>query len=106
MIKIVFFVPVEHKEAVKAAVFDAGAGRIGNYDQCSWEVEGVGQFRPLAGAMPYLGNVGQLETSREFKVEMVCEDKLLSEVLKALKQAHPYEEPAYEFVRLLDPEAL
>ena len=101
MVKLSFFVPIDHKEAVKLAVFAAGAGRIGNYEQCSWEVEGRGQFLPLDGADPFLGKPGQLETVQEFKVEMVCDDEEIKSVLQALKQAHPYEEPAYEVTALL-----
>jgi hypothetical protein len=102
MVKIAFFVPEDHKEVVKAAMFAAGAGNIGNYDQCCWEVEGVGQFRPLDCADPFLGAVGALERIKEFKVEMVCTDDTVSSVVQALKQAHPYEEPAYDVVVLLE----
>jgi len=102
MIKIVFFVPEDHKEVVKAAMFAAGAGCIGNYDQCCWEVEGEGQFRPLDGADPFLGAVGVIERVKEFKVEMVSTDDAAKSVVQALKQAHPYEEPAYDVVALLD----
>ena len=102
MVKIAFFVPVDHKEVVKAAMFLAGAGSIGNYDQCSWEIEGMGQFRALDGADPFLGSVGELERVKEFKVEMVCPDSVVTSVIQALKQAHPYEEPAYDVIPLLD----
>ncbi len=102
MVKIAFFVPEEHKEAVKAAMFLAGAGGIGNYDQCSWEAEGIGQFRALDGADPFLGSVGEIERVKEFKVEMVCTDSVARSVVQALKQAHPYEEPAYDVISLLD----
>ena len=102
MVKIAFFVPEDHKEAVKAAMFAVGAGNIGNDDQCCWEVEGVGQFRPLDDADPFLGAVGALERVKEFKVEMVCADDAARSVVQALKQAHPYEEPAYDVVALLD----
>lgn len=101
MLKLSFFVPVDYKEKVKSAVFTAGAGRIGNYDQCCWEIEGVAQFRPLGGADPFIGKPGQIETVQEYKVEMVCEDTVIESVLAALKQAHPYEEPAYEVTALL-----
>ena len=101
MLKIVFFVPGEFKETVKSAVFDAGAGRIGNYDQCCWEVEGVGQYRPLKGAVPFKGKLEILETVKEYKIEMVCDDELLQDVVSALKLSHPYEEPAYEVISLM-----
>ena len=102
MVKIAFFVPEDHKEVVKVAMFSAGAGGIGNYDQCCWEVEGTGQFRALDGADPFLGGVGEIERVKEFKVEMVCPDNVVTSVIQALKQAHPYEEPAYEVISLLD----
>lgn len=102
MVKIAFFVPEEHKEAVKAAMFLAGAGDIGNYEQCSWETEGIGQFRALDGADPFLGSVGEIERVKEFKIEMVCTDSVARSVVQALKQAHPYEEPAYDVISLLD----
>lgn len=102
MYKICYFVPESHLEQTKLALFSAGAGKIGDYDQCAWQCEGQGQFRPLAGSDPFLGKQGSLETVREYKVELVCEDALVKAALVALKQAHPYEEPAYEVFRLED----
>ena len=100
MYKMVFFVPEEHKESVKQAVFATGAGRIGDYDCCSWETKGEGQFRPLQGANPFIGEQGTLEKVTEFRVELVCSDDLIEGAVKALKTAHPYEEPAYDVWRL------
>ena len=105
MFKLVFYVPASHVNAVKAAVFAAGAGRIGNYDQCCWQVLGQGQFRPLAGSQPHLGHLGEVEKVEEYRVEAVCEDGLIGAAIVALKQAHPYEEPAYDVWRLEDFEA-
>jgi hypothetical protein len=102
MYQLCFYVPVDHLESVKQAVFAAGAGRIGNYDQCCWQVEGEGQFRPLSGAQPAIGQQGQLESVREFRVEMVCDAAHIKAVVAALKQAHPYEEPAYNVLKILD----
>lgn len=102
MYKIVFFVPESHKEAVKQAIFDAGAGRIGRYDCCSWEAPGQGQFRPLEGADPFVGKVGDVERVPEFRVELVCDDAHLREAIKAMKAAHPYEEPAYDVLKMVD----
>lgn len=102
MYKLVFFVPETHVEAVKTAVFAAGAGRIGNYDCCAWQTLGEGQFRPLPGSDPFLGNTGTLETVAEYRVEMVCADEYIADALKALRQAHPYEEPAFDIWRLAD----
>ena len=106
MYKLVFFVPDSHLELVKSAVFAAGAGRIGNYDQCCWQVSGQGQFRPLAGAAPYLGQQEQLETVSEYRVEMVCADACIAAAIAALRAAHPYEEPAFDAWRLADLEAV
>lgn len=100
MHKFVFFVPETHLEAVKQAVFDAGAGKIGNYEHCCWQMLGVGQFRPLLDSSPYLGKQGVLETVAEYRVEMVCDDQLMESVVAALRTAHPYEEPAFDILPL------
>ncbi|MCM0612531.1 YqfO family protein [Marinobacter sediminum] len=100
MYKLCFFVPETHLAQTKQALFDAGAGRIGDYDSCAWHCRGQGQFRPLEGSDPFLGKQGALEVVEEFKVELVCKDSLVREALEALKQAHPYEEPAYEVYRM------
>lgn len=102
MYKLCFFVPDSHVETVKQAVFAAGAGRIGDYDSCSWQTGGQGQFRPTDGANPFLGEVGNLERVEEWKVELVCADECIREALTALKQAHPYEEVAFDVWQLLD----
>lgn len=83
-------------------MFLAGAGRIGNYDQCCWQTKGQGQFRPQADATPFLGSKGVVEYVDEYKVEMVCEDSLLVAVIEAMKASHPYEEPAYDIIQLVD----
>lgn len=102
MYKLVFFVPNSHLELVKEAVFAAGAGRIGNYEACCWQVLGQGQFRPTQGANPFIGTEGNLSRVEEYKVELVCADEHIKAAVMALKQAHPYEEPAYEVWRLED----
>lgn len=106
MFKLCFYVPESHLEAVKQAVFAAGGGRIGDYDQCCWQVRGLGQFRPLAGSNPFLGRQGDVEQVEEWRVELVCTDELIRAVVAALRQAHPYEEPAYDVWRLSDLQAL
>lgn len=95
MFQIVVFIPESHKEHVKDAMFQAGAGRLGNYDRCSFEVSGLGQFRPLKGAQPFVGSILEVENVKEVRVEMICEDHLLKDVIHAMKNAHPYETPAY-----------
>lgn len=100
MYKLCFYVPESHLDTVKTAVFRAGAGRIGDYDHCCWQVLGQGQFRPLDGANPTIGEVGAVETVPEYRVELVCADAWIAEAVRALKEAHPYEEPAYDVWRL------
>ncbi|ARU27176.1 YqfO family protein [Cellvibrio sp. PSBB006] len=102
MYKLVFFVPESHLDAVKSAVFAVGAGRIGNYDCCAWQTRGEGQFRPLSGSNPFIGNTSELSVVAEYRVEMVCADDCIAEALKALRASHPYEEPAYDIWRLAD----
>lgn len=100
MYKLCFYVPESHLDAVKAAVFAAGAGRIGAYDSCCWQVKGQGQFRPLEGSRPFIGTQDAVETVDEFRVELVCSDEHIRAAVAALKLAHPYEEPAYDVLRV------
>jgi hypothetical protein len=102
MYKLTVFIPEDHLSQVKQAMFSAGAGRIGNYDSCCWEVKGQGQFRPLKGATPFLGNEDQLETVDEYRVELVCNARHIKGVVEAMKKAHPYEEPAYDVIKVED----
>jgi hypothetical protein len=104
MYKLVVFVPESHLEIVKIALFDAGAGAIGNYDHCCWQVLGQGQFRPLAGSKPFIGIHERLEVVPEYRVEMICAEQYIAPTITALRAAHPYEEPAFELCRLVDPE--
>ena len=100
MYKICFYVPENATDLVKQAVFDAGAGKIGDYDCCSWQTLGTGQFRPLDGSNPFIGKQGKVETVNEYKVELVCDDQHVKAAIVALKKAHPYEEPAYDVLKL------
>lgn len=102
MYKLCYFVPESHLEETKSALFAAGAGRIGDYDSCAWQCLGQGQFRPLDGSQPFLGQSGELEKVGEYRVELVCEDSAIRSAIAALRRAHPYEEPAYDVVRLED----
>lgn len=102
MIELTFYVPESHVEQVKDAVFAAGAGRIGDYENCAWQVLGEGQFRPLRGATPYIGEQGEMAHVKEYRVEMICEEANLDAIIAALRHAHPYEEPAYSALRLLN----
>jgi hypothetical protein len=101
--KIVVFIPLQAKEKVKMAMFQAGAGKIGaHYDQCSFETKGLGQFRPLSGATPAIGSLGTLEVVEEVRVEMIVSGEALQRVIVAMKEAHPYEEVAYDIFGLLN----
>ncbi|MDI3313727.1 MAG: Nif3-like dinuclear metal center hexameric protein [Mycobacterium sp.] len=101
--KWVIYVPPENAEAVRAAVFAAGAGHIGDYSHCSWSVTGTGQFLPHDGASPAIGSVGALERVTEDRVEVVAPARLRAQVLAALRAAHPYEEPAFDIFTLAPP---
>lgn len=101
MYKLAFYVPESHLEAVKDALFAAGAGRIGDYDSCCWQVLGQGQFRALDGSNPFIGQHGVVEVVDEYRVEMVCEPACINAAVKALLAAHPYETPAWDVVALV-----
>lgn len=102
MYKICFYVPESHCETVKNAMFEKGAGKIGNYGACAWQTQGIGQFMPLEGSHAFIGEKEKLEKLEEWKVEMICEDTHLRNVILALKSSHPYETPAYQVFRLED----
>ena len=87
---------------MKQALFDAGAGCQGNYDRCSWEVLGEGQFRPLEGSHPHIGQTNKVEKVQEWRLETRVSERAIEDVVRALKLAHPYEEPAYEVIPCLD----
>ncbi|WP_077088946.1 Nif3-like dinuclear metal center hexameric protein [Mycobacterium rhizamassiliense] len=94
--KWVIYVPRENAEAVRAAVFDAGAGQIGDYSHCSWSVSGIGQFLPHEGATPAVGSVGNVERVDEDRFEVIAPARLRGAVWSAMRAAHPYEEPAFD----------
>ena len=100
MLILIVYIPVAQVDAVKSALFEAGAGAYANYDCCCWQVLGQGQFRPGSGANPFIGEAGRLEQVAEYRVEMVCEDEAIQQAVAALRQAHPYEEPAFDVVAL------
>lgn len=102
MLKLIYYVPESHLESSKLAVFEAGAGGIGNYEHCAWQVLGVGQFKPLKGANPFIGALDTLEQVPEWRVETIVLEDKASAVAKALKASHPYEEPAFEFIQIID----
>ena len=101
--KITVFVPEPDAERVRNAMSSAGAGALGSYDSCSFTTPGEGRFRPLSGASPTIGKVGDLETVAEARIEMVVERSLRGAVVAAMLAAHPYETPAYDVVELANP---
>ena len=103
MDKVVVYVPVEQAEQLRAVLADAGAGRIGDYDNASFSTPGTGRFRPLGGANPTIGEVGRTEAVAEERIEAVLPRRLRSTVVAAMLAAHPYETPAYDVVELADP---
>jgi hypothetical protein len=102
MYKISFYVPLTHLDQVKEAMFMAGAGKIGQYSHCAWQVLGEGQYRPLEGSHPFKGEQNQVAKEPEYKVEMVCDSQHIHAVMAALKKSHPYEVPAYQVIAMED----
>ncbi len=100
--KLSFFVPEAQKEKVKQALFDLGVGRYENYECCSWECLGQGQFKPIDNANPTIGKLDTLEVLPEYKVEMICKDELIKDAIETLKKVHPYEEVAYEVFEMVE----
>lgn len=96
LVKLVTFVPTEYAEAVRQAMFNAGAGVIGNYDSCSFNIQGQGTFRAGDGTNPFVGEMGKIHFEPEVRVETIVPRHILSAVVKAMVEAHPYEEVAYD----------
>jgi hypothetical protein len=95
-VKIVIFVPETHTDIVRDAMGKAGAGKIGNYTHCTFSSKGVGRFTPEAGAHPHIGEVGKYEEVIEERIETVCPREKLQEVIRAIKEVHPYDEIAMD----------
>ncbi|MBW5290436.1 MAG: hypothetical protein Rsou_0814 [Candidatus Ruthia sp. Asou_11_S2] len=100
MFQISFYVPETKLELVKNAMFEAGAGRFNDYENCAWQTIGMGQFKPIKNANPAIGCLDKLETVKEYKVEMICASNHLSSVISAMKSAHPYEQVAYAVIKM------
>jgi len=98
--KLAVYVPHSHLDAVRKALFNAGAGRLGDYDECSFSLEGLGSFRPGAAAHPHVGATGRRHYEAETRLEVLCEKWLLPTLIYDMKAAHPYEEVAYDLYRL------
>jgi hypothetical protein len=99
--KLVVFVPRQALDAVRDALFEAGAGRIGGYERCSWYTQGTGTFLGGEGTRPSSGTPGREERVAELRLETVFPVERQDEVIAALRQAHPYEEPAFDVYALL-----
>ena len=100
LLKLVTFVPESHVEYVRNALFNAGAGNIGNYDSCSFNLHGEGTFRANESADPFVGDIGKLHFEKEIRIETILPKFKRADVLRALLSVHPYEEPAYDFYPL------
>ncbi|OJU55101.1 MAG: Nif3-like dinuclear metal center hexameric protein [Bacteroidales bacterium 45-6] len=100
LLKLATFAPTTYAEAIRNALFNAGAGHIGNYDSCSYNLEGKGTFRAGKGTHPFCGNIGEIHTEQEVRIETILPAFRQKEVLRALMAVHPYEEPAYDLYPL------
>ncbi len=100
LLKLVVYVPRLHIFSIREALFEAGAGEIGNYDSCSFSSEGLGTFRANENAKPFIGNIGELHTETELRLELILPAHLKHKVIEALLLSHPYEEPAYDIIAL------
>ncbi len=100
LIKLATYVPADYADAVRQALFSAGCGCIGNYDSCSFNVDGNGTFKAQEGTHPFCGTIGQLSVEAEVRIETVLPAYLQSQAVRALRTAHPYEEPAYDIYPL------
>ncbi|HQQ95401.1 MAG TPA: Nif3-like dinuclear metal center hexameric protein [Bacteroidia bacterium] len=98
--KLVTFVPFSHLEQIRQALFEAGAGHIGNYDSCSFNSAGTGTFRGNEQSRPFIGKAGILSQEEEIRLEVICDNGNEGRVVKALRSAHPYEEPAFDLYPL------
>ncbi len=105
-VKIVVFVPKTHTDVVRQAMGDAGAGKIGNYSHCSYSSDGIGRYKPLDGAKPFIGKVGKFEEVVEERIECVCDKSKAKEVIAAMRKVHPYEEIAFDIYPLLSEDEL
>ena len=100
LVKLVTFVPTAHADGVREALFSAGCGTIGNYDSCSYNLDGEGTFRALKGAHPFCGNMEELHRESEIRIETILPAFRKAEAIRALMTAHPYEEPAFDIYPL------
>ena len=100
--KLVVTVPLDHANAVREAIGQAGGGKLGNYSFCSFSTRGVGRFLSAEGAHPAIGEVGSLEQVEEERIEVTCDSAVLQDVVAAIKHVHPYEEIVLDVWKLED----
>lgn len=101
LVKLVVFVPEENADEVRKALGEAGAGRIGEYSFCSYSIKGVGRFIPSSAANPHIGSAGKMEEVAEERIEVACEKNQASDIIKVIKQVHPYEEVVIDIYPML-----
>lgn len=97
-----YYVPESHIDIVNKALFDLGLGKYQNYDCCCFISQGQGQFRPLSGSKPFIGEINAIEHVNEYKVEMICPNYLKEKAIETLSEAHPYETPAYGLLHMVE----
>ncbi len=100
-VKIVVFSPPENADDIRRVLGAAGAGRIGKYSYCSFTMTGIGRFTPSESANPHIGKPGKPEQVKEERIEVVCDRDKAKEAIRLMKQAHPYEEPAFDIAPLI-----
>ena len=106
-VKIFVTIPIGKTDEIRKAICEAGAGEIGtNYNECSYKVEGIGTFRPINNANPFIGEKNKLEFVEEEKLEVICDVDKVKKVVETLRKVHPYEEPAIDIIPLIDEESL
>ena len=98
--KLITFAPKDKAEAVRKALFSAGGGELGKYSECSFNTEGTGTFKPLEGADPFVGEIGKRHEENELKIEVIFPGYLEQKIIRAMIEAHPYEEVAYDIISL------
>jgi len=99
--KFAVYVPLQHTDRMRQAIFEAGAGKIGNYTETSFNFSGKGTFKPLEGTHPFIGKKGERKEVDEIKIETIVPERHLKSVIQAMQNTHPYEEPAYDVYELL-----
>ncbi|MFA7253285.1 MAG: hypothetical protein WC107_01900 [Patescibacteria group bacterium] len=104
IVKIIVGVPEAQADKIREILGKNGAGKVGNYEYCSFSFKGIGRFRPLEGARPAIGKIGKLEEVPEEQIQTICLKKDLAKIIEAVKEAHPYEEPPIEAWPLIFPE--